>query len=74
MVTDLAVAAEMVLLAVNSILAGVAQGSGRFAGLGAMQGGEILLKCTAAAVLVAGLHAGRPASRSASCSERPDRY
>jgi len=57
-VTDVTVAAEMVLLAVNSILAGVAQGSGRFAGLGAMQGGEILLKCAAAAVLVAGLHAG----------------
>ena len=57
-VTDVTVAAEMVLLAVNSILAGVAQGSGRFAGLGAMQGGEILLKCAAAAVLVAGLHTG----------------
>ncbi len=57
-VLDLLVAAEMAMLAVNSILAGVAQGSGRFAGLGAMQGGEILLKCAAAAVLVAGLHTG----------------
>ncbi len=55
---DLLVAAEMAMLAVNSALAGVAQGSGRFAGLGAMQAGEILLKCVAAAVLVAGLHAG----------------
>ena len=57
-VLDLLVAAEMALLAVNSILGGVAQGSGRFGGLGAMQGGEILLKCAAAAVLVAGLHTG----------------
>jgi hypothetical protein len=36
----------------------VAQGSRRFAGLGTMQAGEILLKCAAAAVLVAGLHTG----------------
>ena len=57
-VIDMTVAAEMVLLAVNSVLAGVAQGSGRFAGLAAMQGGEILLKCAAAAVLVAGLQVG----------------
>ena len=57
-VLDLLVAAEMALLAVNSILGGVAQGSGRFGGLGAMQGGEILLKCAAATVLVAGLHTG----------------
>jgi O-antigen/teichoic acid export membrane protein len=57
-VLDLIVAAEIVLLAVNSTLAGVAQGSRRFAGLGTMQGGEILLKCVAAAVLVAGLHTG----------------
>jgi hypothetical protein len=57
-VLDLLVAAEMAMLAVNSILGGVAQGSGRFAGLGAMQAGEILLKCAAAAVLVAGLHTG----------------
>jgi hypothetical protein len=57
-ILDLLVAAEMPMLAVNSILAGVAQGSRRFAGLGTMQAGEILLKCAAAAVLVAGLHAG----------------
>ena len=57
-VLDLVVAAEMAMLDVNSVLAGVAQGSRRFAGLGAMQGGEILLKCVAAAVLVAGLHTG----------------
>ena len=57
-VLDLLVAAEMAMLAVNSILAGVAQGSRRFAGLGAMQAGEILLKCAAAVVLVAGLHTG----------------
>ncbi len=57
-VLDLLVAAEMAMLAVNSVLAGVAQGSGRFAGLGAMQGGEIALKCVAAIVLVAGLHTG----------------
>jgi hypothetical protein len=57
-VLDLLVAAEMAMLAVNSILAGVAQGSRRFAGLGAMQAGEILLKCVAAVVLVAGLHTG----------------
>jgi O-antigen/teichoic acid export membrane protein len=57
-VLDLLVAAEMAMLAVNSILAGVAQGSRRFAGLGAMQAGEILVKCAAAVVLVAGLHTG----------------
>jgi hypothetical protein len=57
-VIDLIVAAEMVMLALNGTLAGVAQGSGRFGGLGAMQGGEILLKCAAAVVLVAGLQAG----------------
>jgi hypothetical protein len=57
-VLDLLVAVEIPLLAVNSTLAGVAQGSRRFGGLGAMQGGEILLKCVFAAVLVAGLHAG----------------
>jgi O-antigen/teichoic acid export membrane protein len=57
-VLDLLVAAEMPMLGVNSALAGAAQGSRRFAGLGTMQGGEILLKCVAAAVLVAGLHTG----------------
>ncbi len=57
-VLDLIVAVEMPMLAVNGTLAGVAQGSRRFAGLGAMQGGEILLKCVVATVLVAGLHAG----------------
>ncbi len=57
-VLDLMVAAEIVMLALNSTLTGVAQGSRRFAGLGTMQGGEILLKCAAAAVLVGGLHTG----------------
>jgi O-antigen/teichoic acid export membrane protein len=57
-VIDLTVAAEIVMLALNGTLAGAAQGSGRFGGLGAMQGGEILLKCAAAAVLVAGLQTG----------------
>jgi len=57
-VLDLLVAVEIPMLAVNSTLAGVAQGSRRFGGLGAMQGGEILLKCVFAAVLVAGLHTG----------------
>ena len=57
-VIDLTVAAETVMLAVNGTLMGAAQGSGRFAGLGAMQAGEILLKCAAAAVLVGGLQAG----------------
>jgi O-antigen/teichoic acid export membrane protein len=57
-VLDLMVAAEMPLLAVNGTLAGAAQGGRRFAGLGVMQGGEILLKCVVAAVLVAGLHTG----------------
>ena len=57
-VLDLIVAAEIVMLSINGTLGGVAQGSGRFGGLGAMQGGEILLKCAAAAVLVAGLQAG----------------
>jgi O-antigen/teichoic acid export membrane protein len=57
-VLDLLVTAEMPMLAVNATLAGAAQGSRRFAGLGTMQGGEILLKCVAAAVLVAALHTG----------------
>jgi O-antigen/teichoic acid export membrane protein len=57
-VLDLLVAVEMPMLAVNGTLAGAAQGSRRFGGLGAMQAGEILLKCAIAAVLVAGLHAG----------------
>jgi O-antigen/teichoic acid export membrane protein len=55
---NLIVAAEMPVLAVNSTLAGAAQGSRRFGGLGAMQGGEILVKCVAAVFLVAVLHAG----------------
>ncbi len=55
---DLFVAAEIPMVAVASTLGGVAQGSRRFGGLGAMQGGEILLKCVAAVVLVGLLHTG----------------
>ena len=57
-ILDLIVAAEMPLLAVNSTLAGAAQGSSRFGGLGAMQSGEILVKCITALFLVTVLHAG----------------
>jgi O-antigen/teichoic acid export membrane protein len=52
------VAAEMPVLAVNSTLAGAAQGSSRFGGLGAMQTGESMLKCAVAVFLVSVLHAG----------------
>jgi O-antigen/teichoic acid export membrane protein len=55
---NLIVAAEMPVLAVNSTLAGAAQGSRRFAGLGAMQGGEIAIKCGCAVILVGLLHTG----------------
>jgi O-antigen/teichoic acid export membrane protein len=54
----LIVAVEMPVLAVNSTLAGAAQGSSRFGGLGAMQTTESLLKCVAAVFLVSVLHAG----------------
>ena len=58
LVLELTVAAEMLVVAVNSTLAGAAGGSRRFGGVGAMQGGEILLKCIAAVFLVTMLHAG----------------
>lgn len=52
------VAAEMPLLAVNSVLTGAAQGSRRFRGLGTMQTAEILVKCIVAVLAVGVLHAG----------------
>ena len=55
---DLAVAAEMPVLAVNSALVGAAAGSRRFGGMGAMQGGEILVKCIASVFLLIVLHSG----------------
>jgi len=58
LVLDLTVATEMPVLALNSTLVGAAVGSRRFGGVGAMQGGEILFKCTAAVLLVTVLHAG----------------
>jgi O-antigen/teichoic acid export membrane protein len=58
LILALVVAAEMPVLAVNSTLAGAAQGSSRFGGLGAMQVTESLLKCVAAVFLVSVLHAG----------------
>jgi O-antigen/teichoic acid export membrane protein len=58
LILALIVAAEMPVLAVNSTLAGAAQGSSRFRGLGAMQTTESLLKCVAAVFLVSVLHAG----------------
>jgi O-antigen/teichoic acid export membrane protein len=58
LVLDLAVAVEMPVLAVNAALGGAAQGSRRFGGLGAMQSGEILVKCVSAVFLVTVLHAG----------------
>ena len=58
LVLDLAVAVEMPVLAVNAALGGAAQGSRRFGGLGAMQSGEILVKCISAVFLVTVLHAG----------------
>ncbi len=54
----LIVAAEMPVLAVNATLAGAAQGSSRFGGLGAMQTTESLVKCVAAVFMVSVLHAG----------------
>ena len=46
-VLALIVAVEMPMMALNTVLAGAAQGSRRFGGLGTMQVGEILIKCTA---------------------------
>jgi O-antigen/teichoic acid export membrane protein len=56
--TALVVAAEMPLLAVNSVLGGAAQGSRRFRGLGIMQTSEILVKCVTAVLAVSVAHAG----------------
>jgi len=58
LILDLAVAAEIPAMAVNSTLAGAAAGSRRFGGLGTMQGGEILFKCVAATFLVTVTHTG----------------
>jgi O-antigen/teichoic acid export membrane protein len=58
LILSLIVAAEMPVLAVNSTLAGAAQGSSRFGGLGAMQTTESLVKCVAAVFMVSVLHAG----------------
>jgi O-antigen/teichoic acid export membrane protein len=53
-----AVAVEMPLVAVNSILGAAAVGSRRFAGAGTLQSGEILVKCVTAVCLVKLLHTG----------------
>ena len=58
LILDFTVAAEMPVLAVNSVLVGAASGSRRFGGVAAMQGGEILFKCIAAVFLVMVLHTG----------------
>jgi O-antigen/teichoic acid export membrane protein len=58
LILNLAVAAEMPVLAVNATLAGAAQGSSRFGGLGAMQTTESLVKCVVAVFMVSVLHAG----------------
>ncbi len=55
---NLSVAAEMPVVAIKSTLAGAAGGSRRFSGVGAIQGGEILVKCIAAVFLVTILHTG----------------
>ncbi|MGH3185841.1 MAG: polysaccharide biosynthesis C-terminal domain-containing protein [Streptosporangiaceae bacterium] len=55
---DVIVAVEMPLMALNSVLWAVAQGSRRFGGLGIMQSGEILIKCAVGIFLVTALHAG----------------
>ncbi len=54
----LIVAIEMPVMALNTVLAGAAQGSRRFGGLGTMQVGEILIKCGAGLFLVTALHLG----------------
>ncbi len=55
---DVIVAVEMPLMALNSVLWAVAQGSRRFGGLGIMQSGEILIKVAVGIFLVTVLHAG----------------
>jgi len=55
---DVIVAVEMPLMAVNSVLWAVAQGSRRFGGLGIMQSGEILIKVAVGVFLVTVLNAG----------------
>ena len=57
-VLALVVAVEMPLMALNTVLAGAAQGSRRFGGLGTMQAGEILIKCIAGLFFVIVLHLG----------------
>lgn len=50
---DLTISAEIVILSVNSVLAGALQGTRRFGGLGAMQSIEILVKCVVALSVLA---------------------
>ena len=54
----LLVAAEHVVLSFNAVLNGALQGTRRFGGLGAMQSGEIVVKCAVALSLVLALGAG----------------
>jgi len=58
LILEIIVAVEVPVVAVNAVLAAAAGGSGRFLGVGAMQGGEILVKCVAAVFLVTVLHTG----------------
>jgi O-antigen/teichoic acid export membrane protein len=57
-VLALIVAVEMPLMALNTVLAGAAQGSRRFGGLGTMQAGEIFIKCIAGLCFVVVFHLG----------------
>jgi O-antigen/teichoic acid export membrane protein len=54
----LTVACTMPLIGLSTVLAGALQGSRRFGGLGAMQAGEILVKCVVAVALVVIAHLG----------------
>jgi O-antigen/teichoic acid export membrane protein len=58
MLLNLAVAAEIPLVALDSILVAAAVGGRRFAGAGTLQSAEILVKCVTALLLVKVLHAG----------------
>ena len=58
LVIDFVIAVEMPLLAVDNTFGGAAAGSRRFAGLGAMTSGEILLRCSTTVFFVIVLHAG----------------
>jgi len=52
------VACTMPLIGLSTVLAGALQGSRRFGGLGAMQAGEILVKCVVGVALVVIAHLG----------------